>query len=72
MAEGRSIFHDDWRACLRAHYLHVIRSGDRVTEPTLRAVLERVGFSEDEIRQMAIEARMRDTDAHPDDLPGLE
>lgn len=72
MTEGRSVFYEDWRACLRAHYLHVIRTGDRVTEPTLRQVLLRVGFSEAEIKEMAIQARMRDTDATPDELPGLE
>ncbi len=71
MTEGRSVFYEDWRACLRAHYLHVIRTGDRVTEPTLREVLLRVGFSEDEIKEMAIQARMRDTDATPGELPGL-
>jgi hypothetical protein len=72
MAGQRSLFYEDWRACLRAHYMHVIRTNDRVTESTLRDVLAQVGFSEDEIRQMAIEARMRETDASPDDLPGLE
>ncbi len=72
MAEGQSIFHQDWRACLRAHYMHVIRIGDKVTEPTLHGVLTRVGFSDDEIKQMAVEAKMRDTDAFPDELPGLD
>lgn len=72
MSADRSPFHQDWRACLRAHYMHVIRIGDAVTEPTLRSVLTHVGFSEDEIKQMAIEAKIRDTDTSPDDLPGLD
>ena len=72
MADERSIFHEDWRACLRAHYMHVIRINDAVTEPTLHSVLARVGFSDDEIKQMAVEAKMRDTDASLDELPGLD
>lgn len=72
MSGKRSIFYDEWRACLRAHYKHVVRINDQVTEPSLHGVLLRVGFTEDEINQMAVEAKMRDTDAHPDDLPGLE
>lgn len=71
MSTDRSIFHEDWRECLRAHYMDVIRIGDQVTAPTLREVLLQVGFGEDEIREMAVRARMRDTDAAPDELPGL-
>jgi hypothetical protein len=72
MSDNRSVFYDDWRDCLQSHYSHVIRVNDRVTEPTLRAVLLRVGFSEDEIRELAIRAKMRDTSTSPEDLPGLE
>lgn len=70
--DDKSIFYEDWRACLRAHYMHVIRSRDTVTAPTLRDILLSVGFSEAEINEMAIRARMRDTGAAPDELPGLE
>lgn len=72
MTENRSIFYEDWRNCLRAHYMHVIRTGDKVTEPTLHSVLVSVGFTEDEIKEIAVRAKMRDTDATPDELPGLE
>ena len=72
MSDNRSIFYEDWRDCLRSHYMYVIHHNDKVTEPTLHKVLQTVGFSEDEIRQMAIEAKMRDVDASPDELPGLE
>lgn len=72
MSEGRSIFYENWRDCLRAHYMHVIRTQDRVTEPTLHGVLLRVGFSEDEIKEMAVRARMREVDATPGDLPALD
>jgi hypothetical protein len=72
MSSSRSIFYDDWRNCLRTHYMHVIRSNDRVTEPTLRRVLLSVGFSEAEIQEMAVVASMRDTDTSPEDLPRLD
>jgi hypothetical protein len=69
---SKSIFYENWRDCLRAHYMHVIKQGDQVTEPTLHNVLLSVGFTETEIKEMAITAKMRDTDATPDDLPTLE
>lgn len=72
MSGQKSIFYEDWRNCLRAHYMYVIATNDHITEPTLHSVLLRVGFSEDEIKEMAIRAKMRDTDAAPDNLPGLE
>jgi hypothetical protein len=52
----RSIFFDAWQACLRAHYVHVIRTSDVVTEPTLRAVLLQSGLSDDELHALYQEA----------------
>ena len=72
MSEQRSIFYQDWRDCLRAHYMHVVRTRDQITEPTLHGVLLRVGFSEDEIKEMAVRARIRETDTDPGDLPALD
>ena len=72
MSEQRSIFYEDWRECLRAHYMHVVRTQDQITEPTLHGVLLRVGFSEDEIKEMAVRARIRETDTNPSDLPTLD
>jgi hypothetical protein len=57
MSGKRSIFFDEWRACLRAHYIYVIQDNDTVTEPTLRAVLLQSGLSEDELYALAEEAR---------------
>lgn len=54
---NRSIFFDDWQACLRAHYIHVIRTGDRVTEPTLRHVLLHTGLNEADLAALVEEAR---------------
>jgi hypothetical protein len=42
-------FYDEWRECLREHYLYVIRNDDMVTEPTLRTVLMSMGFTEEEL-----------------------
>lgn len=52
-----SIFHDEWVACLREHYLYVIRSNDAGTEPSLRTVMRDTGFSDEEIDAIADEAR---------------
>lgn len=72
MSDEQSFFAKEWRDCLEAHYQYVIRTQDKVTEPTLHAILLRVGFSETAIEELAVKARMRDTGAHPDDLPGLD
>jgi hypothetical protein len=52
----RSIFFEEWKAGLRAHYLHVVRINDQVTEPTLRQVLLDAGVSENEIERWYQEA----------------
>lgn len=54
---SRSIFYQHWRACLREHYLHVIRTHDHITEPTLRGVLKETGFTDEEIEALREEAR---------------
>lgn len=45
----KSVFYQEWRDCLRAHYLHVVRTHDRITEPTLRVVLLDAGITQTEI-----------------------
>jgi hypothetical protein len=56
----KSVFGDEWRACLRAHYQHTVRQDDRVALTTLIPILEgQMGFSSDELRQLYIEATMR-------------
>jgi len=56
MTPKDSIFFDEWQACLRAHYIHVIRTHDTVTEPTLRHVLLATGLSEAELAALRAEA----------------
>jgi hypothetical protein len=70
----RSIFSDDWRECLREHYKYVVRNEDQTTLRTLVPVLqsEYINFSEEELRQLYIEATMR-ADELPDGfLPSPE
>lgn len=50
------IFFDDWQACLRSHYIYVIRAGDSVTEPTLRHVLLHSGIDETELEALRAQA----------------
>jgi hypothetical protein len=50
------IFFDDWQACLRSHYIYVIRAGDGVTEPTLRHVLLHSGVDEAELQALRAQA----------------
>ena len=54
--EDPSLFFDEWQACLRAHYIYVIRAQDAVTEPTLRSVLLHSGLSEDDLIALQEEA----------------
>jgi hypothetical protein len=45
----QNIFGDEWRACLHAHYLDVIKNKDVRNEESLRSVLLQVGFAESEL-----------------------
>jgi hypothetical protein len=66
-----SIFADEWRECLRAHYTYVIRNQDRITERTLRGVMiHEAGFTDAELKELAVRATMRVEDA-PDLVPDL-
>ncbi len=53
---SRSPFYDDWRDCLRAHYIHVLRQNDTNNEVSLRTVLIDTGFLEWEIDGMRHDA----------------
>jgi|GEM_PF-1438484 len=56
-SKNRSVFFDEWKACLREHYLHVVTTDDHVTEPTLRDVLIKTGFTPADINDLYIEAK---------------
>lgn len=65
MTPKGTLFFDEWQACLRAHYIHVIRTHDAVTEPTLRYVLLTTGLTEADLA--ALRAAALDA---PDEQPG--
>ena len=70
--DQRSVFFDEWLQSLREQYKHVVRSDDRVTLPTLTAVMQKVGFREEELRQLRLESTMRVDDVADDFVPDLE
>jgi hypothetical protein len=64
----RSIFFDYWQDCLRAHYVHVLSTDDKITEPTLRHVLLQTGLSEEDLCDLKAMAGVdcdEDLDAEP-------
>lgn len=69
---SRSPFADEWRACLREHYKQTVRENDRATLATLDGVMTNVGFREDELRQLTIEATLRVEDVADDFVPQLD
>lgn len=66
-----SIFAEEWRACLREQYKHVIRTNDPITRASLITVLHEVGFGDDELRQLEVEATIRADDMPDDFTPDL-
>lgn len=69
---NENIFADEWRDCLRAHYMHVVRNSDHVTEPTLRVVMHDAGFSESELAELRVRATMHVADVGADFVPDLD
>jgi len=52
----QDVFEDEWRACLRAHFFHVIRERDPGNEQSLVTVLLETGFTDEDITVMRAEA----------------
>lgn len=70
--DGRSVFFDEWLNSLRQQYKYVVRHNDQVTLPSLTAVMQTVGFTDDELAQLRVEATIR-VDAVGDDfVPDLQ
>jgi hypothetical protein len=65
-------FAEEWRECLRAHYMHVIRVRDRVTEPSLTVVMGQAGFSDAELAELRVRATMHVDDVADDFTPDLD
>jgi hypothetical protein len=69
---SENIFADEWRECLQAHYMHVISTGDHVTQPSLTIVMQRAGFSEAELAEFRVRATMHVDDVGGDFVPDLD
>ena|SRR5579871_4885501 len=67
-----SIFDEEWRDCLRAHYGVVVRNQDHVTEKTLRSVMFEAGFSDADLKQMYILATAHVDNVSEDFVPDME
>jgi hypothetical protein len=65
----KRIFADDWRDCLREQFKYVIRQQDQRTQATLLSVLYEVGFTDDELDALRLEATMRAEDMPDDYVP---
>jgi len=70
MAEN--IFADEWLECLEAHYMHVIRINDKVTEPSLSIVMHSAGFSDAQLAELRVRATMHVDDVGADFVPDLD
>lgn len=67
---GPSPFGPYWRDALRAHYTHVVRSGDTRTEVTLRGLmLNKLGFTDGELKTLYVEATMHVDQVGADFVP---
>jgi hypothetical protein len=64
-----SVFTDEWRRCLRAHYMDVIRRNDQITLKSLVRVMHDTGFNDDELAEMRVRATMRADDMPNDFVP---
>jgi hypothetical protein len=67
-----SVFAEEWRDCLRAHYTYVVRNNDRTTEHTLRGVMVEAGFGEDELKQLYVLATAHVDDVGADFVPDMD
>lgn len=64
--DPRSAFYEEWLRSLREHYKQVVRSDDRLTLSSLSMVMRKVGFREEELARLRIEATMHVDDAGAD------
>ncbi len=69
---SENIFADEWVECLEAHYMHVIRINDKVTEPSLSIVMHSAGFSDSQLAELRVRATMHIDDVGADFVPNLD
>ncbi len=66
-----SIFKDEWRECLRAHYMDVVRRDDQITLKSLLRVMRDTGFGDDELAELRVRATLRIEDVPEDFVPDM-
>ena len=69
--DQQSVFFEEWMRNLREQYKYVVRKQDRVALPSLTAVLHQIGFTDDELTQLRLEATMRGDDVGADYVPDM-
>src|SRR4051794_25470070 len=69
---SENIFADEWMECLEAHYMHVVRINDKVTEPSLSIVMHSAGFSDAQLAELRVRTTMHVDDVSPDFVPDLD
>ncbi|MBZ0292509.1 MAG: hypothetical protein K8L99_08060 [Anaerolineae bacterium] len=67
-----NVFADDWRDCLREQFMHVVRSGDDITLPSLTRVMHDVGFTDEELAELRVRATMHVDDVDEDFVPDMD
>jgi hypothetical protein len=66
------IFVNDWRNCLQAHYMQIVRDNDLTTLETLQSVMVEVGFQESDLKELYVMATAHVDDVAHDFVPDLE
>jgi hypothetical protein len=66
-----NVFDNEWRECLRAHYMYVARANDTKTLVSLLTVMQEVGFGEEELRELRVLATAHVDDVAEDFVPDL-
>lgn len=66
-----SIFQDEWRECMRAHYMDVCHRDDQRTLRSLLRVMVDIGFTDDELAEMRVRATMRADEMPADFVPEM-
>ncbi|MBL8117423.1 MAG: hypothetical protein J0L63_03895 [Anaerolineae bacterium] len=69
---SENVFEAEWRACLEAHYVYVVRNHDTVTEPSLTLVMKNAHFTDAELAELRVRATMHVDDVGADFVPDLD
>ncbi len=68
---SENVFDREWRECLEAHYMHVVRTDDRVTLPSLTYVMHQAGFDDAQLAELRVRATMHVDDVGADFVPDM-